>query len=165
MSLVEKVAIVIDFNPKDFNQFENSAKYDLFVVDRYNDKIVNVETSEDNEFKQVFEQAWTMKEFHRIIAKSYKKIFCIFLSYDYCNIDDYVMTQDINKFKAVNEARMYTYLVNYKNQNKQAILDTTIEMIKKDYDIKDIIIRIHSIQKKESFSLNDVITRYITCLF
>ena len=109
---MKKTAIIVDFDPKLKHKMESN-NYDIFILDRLNNNIANIETSEQNMFKEAFSQEMTFEEFYKTIAKDYKDIFCLFLSYDYSNINDYLLTADINKNKKHNEAKVYTYLLNY----------------------------------------------------
>ncbi|QVK17792.1 hypothetical protein KHQ81_13220 [Mycoplasmatota bacterium] len=160
---MKKTAIVLDFNPK--LKIEKTSKhYDIYILDRYHDKIARVETSDDNELSNALLEEMTINEFYHIIAPHYKDLFCLFLSYHYSDIEDHLLTQNINQNRKKLEAKMFTYLINYKNQSKKAIIQNTLDMIDKEYAIKDVIVRIHKIRKKESFSLNDILMRYIFCL-
>lgn len=157
---MKKTAIILDFNPKiDLGPYSN---LDIYIIDRYNDKISDIITTNDNIDK--LEEELSFMEFYQIISKKYQQIFCLFLSFDYLDITDYLLTKNINKNRHHDDAKVYTYLLNYKNEHKKEIVGNTILMLEKNYEIKDVIVRIHQIRKKEAFSLNDILMKYITCL-
>lgn len=152
MIYLKKTALILDFNPKvDFASYSN---LDIYIIDRYNGNVL----------LDKFDEEISFKDFYQTISKNYLQIFCLFLSYDYLNINDYLLTKEINKHRNADEARLYTYLINYKNEHKNEIVNHTVLMLENDYEIKDIIIRIHQVRKKETFSLNDILMKYITCL-
>jgi len=155
---MKKTAIVIDFDSK------LNLGSDVYMIDRYHDKVTQVVTSVDNEFSTAFLEEMTIEAFYRIISPHYKAIFCLFISYQYSDIEDHLLTQRINQSRGHNEAKMFTYLLNYKNPNKQIILNHTFEMISKGYEIKDVMIRIHQIRQKETFSLNQMMIKYLLCI-
>lgn len=156
---MKKTAIIIDFNPK--MAINTKANFDYYIIDRYNNKISCIETTSDNVLKEKLENEMSFLDFYQIIARNYQQIFCLFLSYDYTNIDDYLLTKSINQTRKKDEAKIYTYLLNYKNEFKKEIINNMISMIEKDYDIKDVIIHIHQIRKVESFSLNEFVMKYL----
>lgn len=156
---MKKTAIIIDFNPK--MAINTKANFDYYIIDRYNNKISCIETTSDNVLKEKLENEMSFLDFYQIIARNYQQIFCLFLSYDYTNIDDYLLTKSINQTRKKDEAKIYTYLLNYKNEFKKEIINNMISMIEKDYDIKDVIIHIHQVRKVESFSLNEFVMKYL----
>jgi hypothetical protein len=160
---LERTAVILDFNCKFKSEF-CSQNYDIYLLDRYHGIIANISTNKANTLLNDIENEITFKDFYKLIASNYKEIFCLFLSYDYLNIDDYLVNKALNHSRKRNEARIYTYLLNYKNQNKQLIVNNVLEMVEKGYELKDIIVRIQQISLKETFSLNDTIANYITCL-
>ncbi len=161
---MKKTAIVVDFDPSFLKNTGLSAKYDLFVLDRLKETIDNVEMLHSKEFKDAFTQESTVKEFYDVIAPHYKEVFCLFLSYNYLNVEDYLMTDRINGARSPYCGKMHTYLINYLNQDRERILQTAMELLEKEYTLRDIIIRIHGIRKKETYSVNDLLFKYISCI-
>ncbi len=160
---MKKIAIVVDFDPK-IKKSLSSSHYDVFILDRYHQNIGTIKISEDNEFHDVFSEEMTIDTFYKAISAHYKSIFCVFISYQYSDIEDHLLTKNINQNKLSYEAKMFTYLLDYKNHNKEMIMEQILEMVNQEYEIKEIIIRIHQIRKRESFSLFDIFKRSISGL-
>lgn len=159
---MKKRAIIVDFGAKIIKDYKMSNKYDIYIIDRFNNKIVDVECSEGCDFHNPFQSDFSFEDFYRLISKKYKEVFCLFVSYNCSNIDDYLINNKINKERNGNDCRIFTYLLDIMTQNKKTILDNTVQMIEKGFPIRDIIVRIHKIRTKDAFSVSDLLTKYIT---
>jgi hypothetical protein len=154
---MKKHALILDFDSK-LESGRISEDYDLIVIDRFNDKIVDIIVN--GEELAINEPYLNFQDFYNQIRNNYQEILCLFLTQTTTKIDDHLVIDSINKNKEDKDAKLFLYLIHSINQPRYDIVKNTIKMLETGYSIRDIIIRNHQIQNEDVFSISDLILKY-----
>jgi hypothetical protein len=151
----KRLALVVDFNPHHPDKNHMNANVDVYLLDRYNHKVLLTSGVQSLQTDKVM----SLNSLYEQIKNQYDEILCLFLAHSFDDIKDYVNRDQINQSRKDLDAPLFMYLISKHHSNKQEIVTQTLDMIEHGLTIKEMLINIHNMCTQDVFSMANLIRR------